>query len=118
MSNGNKIIQDCLDTQVNRQMRMMIDMQYRLILGYVYYLLAFISKFLMKVFYSNIVEKKELDKTCSPFTTCNSDEVYNQTVFIKHLLDHYKQNPDSEAACMGKNDYFFEKKSTTMIQTC
>jgi len=86
VSNGNKIIQDCLDTYVSKYPSEQTDEND--------------DRYAIQIDFSNIIEKKELDKPCSPFTTCNSDEVYNQTVFIKHLLDHYKQNPDSEAACM------------------
>ena len=61
--------------------------------------------------YSNIIEKrKENDKkVCSSIYSKEQDpenvskSIYNQTVFIKHLLDHYNENPDSEAACIGKN---------------
>ena len=65
----------------------------------------------MKVL-SNIIEKEK--KTSSIFITCNNGEegshdvenesktIYNQTGFIKSLLDHYNQNPDSEPACIGK----------------
>ena len=66
---------------------------------------------------SNIIEKKdeneEKKKTCSNYYNCSNEEdvendskpIYNQTVFIKHLLDHYKQNPDSTAALIGKMAY-------------